>query len=77
LTETKLATLAFLSFPGPGALVLNISTTDGAFQRIKVSKGQLGNIVADGAAALLRKSLAERAPSRLHGAFIKEDGDAA
>jgi hypothetical protein len=37
--------------------VLNISTTDGAYQRIKISKYQLGNIVADGAVALLRRSL--------------------
>jgi hypothetical protein len=77
VTETKLAVLAFLSFPGPGAFVLNISTTDGVYQRIKVSKAQLGNIVADAAGPLLRKTLAELAPTRLHGAFIKEDGDAA
>lgn len=57
MTETKLAVLAFLSFPGPGALVLNITTTDGVYQRIKVSNSQLGNIVADGAGALLRRSL--------------------
>jgi hypothetical protein len=59
LTETKLATLAFLSFPGTGAFVLNISTTDGVYQRIKISKYQLGNIVADGAGSLLRKRLSD------------------
>lgn len=55
MTETKIATAAFLSFPG--AFILNISTTDGSFQRIKISKYQLGNIIADGAVALLRRSL--------------------
>jgi hypothetical protein len=59
VTETKLATLAFLSFPKRGVFVLNISTTDGAYQRIQISKYQLGNIVADGAVALLRRSLGD------------------
>jgi hypothetical protein len=55
--ETKLATLAFLSFPKRGVFVLNISTTDGAYQRIQISKYQLGNIIADGTGSLLRRSL--------------------
>lgn len=81
MTETKLAFLAFLSQPERSVYVLNISTTDGEFQRIQITREQLGNIIVDGARWLLRKSLAndivESGETTLHGTFFKEDGDAA
>jgi hypothetical protein len=83
VTETKLAFRAYMTEPERSVYVLTFCTTDGDFQRIRITRAHLGNIIADGACALLRTSLLDaeparvQGPSRLHGAFIKEDGDAA
>lgn len=58
MSEYKPAKLAFITQPSPGVFVLNLD--DGKkFTRLEVARGQLSNIVVDGAAMLLRHSPAE------------------
>jgi hypothetical protein len=46
--------MAYLTQPAPGVILLNIQIDGGEFQRVEITKAQLGNIIVDGAAIALR-----------------------
>jgi hypothetical protein len=48
------AKLAFLTQPAPGVYLLNLRVEGEDFYRLEISKGQLANIVVDGAGMALR-----------------------
>jgi len=53
-TDSKVARLAYLTQPAPGVYLLNIQNAAGELWRVEISKGQLANIIVDGAAMALR-----------------------
>jgi len=57
------AKLAFVTQPGPGLYELNIDDGN-KFQRIQISKEQLGNLIVDGSQMILRPNLVNRVPDQ-------------
>ena len=53
MTETRAAKIAYLTQPAPGVFLLNLQL-EGEFQRVEITKAQLGNILVDGTAMALR-----------------------
>lgn len=60
--EPRPASLAYLTFPEPGMMLLNLQFDSNEFLQARVSREQLANIVVDGAVVLLR-----RRPQTNHG----------
>lgn len=59
MSDPILAKLLYLTSPEPGKHILNIQFQGDDFaMQIVVSKAQLGNLVADGAATLVRENAA-------------------
>jgi hypothetical protein len=54
MTDPRPAKLAFLTQPAPGLYLLNLRVEGEDFYRLEISKGQLDNIVVDGANMALR-----------------------
>lgn len=53
MTEPRTAKIAYLTNPAPGVFLLNLQL-EGEFQRVEITKAQLGNILVDGTAMALR-----------------------
>lgn len=57
MTEPRTAKIAYITQPSPGVILLNIQVEGWPFQRVEITKAQLGNIIVDGAAIALRESV--------------------
>ena len=53
MTNPPVARLAFLSFPGPGVVCINLQV-DGKDTKAELTRDQIRNIVVEGAAFALR-----------------------
>ena len=53
MTVPRTAKMAYLTQPAPGVFLLNLQIEED-FQRVEITKAQLGSIIVDGAAMALR-----------------------